>query len=143
MEKRDGVWHFKWAKPEHPNGFIFKYNLRFVNKMTNKTLGPLCHALTDSLYVSLDSFLLNEGQTYVIQVQTVTTAGAGPWSSPMVEYHVPSLPRYCKCPLLTITPFTSGQFQLGCCLDDKLMLPVIGSVSVIVLMAVLIFVLLK
>ncbi|CAF0885729.1 unnamed protein product [Brachionus calyciflorus] len=88
------IYYFKWSKPVRPNGFIFKYNLKFIDAKSNKTYGPICHSSLDNLKVGLNQFLLTEGRLYLISVQAVSTAGYGPWSTQIVKYKVPSLSEY-------------------------------------------------
>ena len=88
------VSYFKWSPPHKPNGFVYKYNLKFVDVNLNKTQGPLCYSDLSLLKVSLNQFLLTEGHEYSIHVQAVTSAGPGPWSSIIDLHKVPSLSRH-------------------------------------------------
>lgn len=93
LTTESGISVFNWLPPVKPNGFVYKYNLKFVDVNLNKTQGPLCYSDLKVLKVSLNQFLLTEGHEYLIQVQAVTSAGPGPWSSTVNLYKVPSLSR--------------------------------------------------
>jgi len=86
-----GVTYFKWSEPSSPNGFIFKYNLKFVDTNINKTQGPLCYSDLKNLKVALNQFLLTEGHEYKIHVQAVSNAGPGLWSESTTSYKVPNI----------------------------------------------------
>lgn len=91
---QSGVFYFQWSAPKTPNGFIFKYNLKFIDtSLNNKTQGPLCFSELANLKVALNQFLLTEGHEYLIQVQAVSSAGPGLWSMSDVIYKVPNISR--------------------------------------------------
>ena len=96
LEFDQGLWYLKWSRPEKPNGIIYKYNLRFVDSLSNKTQGPFCHPFVDQLRVPLKQFLLAEGREYIVQVQAVSTVGYGLWSSLSLKYRVPIISHSCK-----------------------------------------------
>jgi hypothetical protein len=70
--------------------FILSINEKTFQKKTQQTF---CHTQLDTLQVALKGFLLKENEDYNIQVQAISTAGDGVWSSP-IRYHVPT--SYCK-----------------------------------------------
>jgi hypothetical protein len=36
LKIENDIAHFKWIKPDNPNGIIFKYNIKLVDVITNK-----------------------------------------------------------------------------------------------------------
>jgi len=98
-----GITYFRWTEPERPNGYIFKYNLKFVDTNINKTQGPLCYSDLKNLKVALGQFLLTEGHEYNIHVQAVSNAGPGLWSESTTTYRVPDISRNSFMLILQVT----------------------------------------
>jgi len=108
ITEENNIFYYNWAKPLTTNGFILKYNLKFIDIALNKTHGIFCQTMSEntlnsSFYkISLSQFLLNSGHEYFIQIQPTTIAGDGIWST-AVKYKVSNDSIKYKFYLLCIT----------------------------------------
>lgn len=92
-EKLDTI--VTWSLPKKLTGFVYKYNIKLIDKQTNEYFTSICVPAKNELQLSLNSLMFSQSKEYFIQIQAISNAGEGVWSEPL-EYKINNQSNKCK-----------------------------------------------